>query len=347
MHAINRNTSIVNHKSINLSNSDSGCTCVHGLGASPKQAPRAAPRQRLAAINITQWFNSFTAHKKNDSSKGSEESHRGLTTSRMGLHKTANTRRASRRAVRCAAQSSEPRGDVGAAAQNIEHVARDFLLQTMATGRLLRAILGRPSQQGKARGHGEMELRILSCTYSASIWWGCGEKKIGALLLAAQGTRGEPIWEQGDERRPLFGKERGSDIVQGAGHRQLQARCHGGSFSAPREEQGAPWSRGKMERAPACCSPWRGARLPAAAGIPGRRGQGAGRPGRRTRARRGLAAMAGRKLLRAAVRKTGTGSSQGGAATGRGARLRDFSGCHGSWSCCCAMGEKLSSQLPP
>jgi hypothetical protein len=34
-----------------------------------------------------------------------------------------------------------------------------------------------------------------------------------------------------------------------------------------------------------------------------------------------LGAMAGRKLLRAAVRKTGTGSSQGGAATGRGARL--------------------------
>jgi hypothetical protein len=31
--------------------------------------------------------------------------------------------------------------------------------------------------------------------------------------------------------------------------------------------------------------------------------------------------MAERKLLRAAVRKTGTGSSQGGAATGRGARL--------------------------
>jgi hypothetical protein len=65
MHAINRNTSIVNHKSINLSNSDSGCTCVHGLGASPGQASRAAPRQRLAAINITQWFNSFTVHKKN------------------------------------------------------------------------------------------------------------------------------------------------------------------------------------------------------------------------------------------------------------------------------------------
>ena len=35
----------------------------------------------------------------------------------------------------------------------------------------------------------------------------------------------------------------------------------------------------------------------------------------------GKGAMAGRKLLRAAVRKTGTGSSQGGAATGRGARL--------------------------
>jgi hypothetical protein len=35
----------------------------------------------------------------------------------------------------------------------------------------------------------------------------------------------------------------------------------------------------------------------------------------------GMGAMAGRKLLRAAVRKTGTGSSQGGAVTGRGARL--------------------------
>jgi hypothetical protein len=35
----------------------------------------------------------------------------------------------------------------------------------------------------------------------------------------------------------------------------------------------------------------------------------------------GTGAMARRKLLRAAVRKTGTGSSQGGAATGRGARL--------------------------
>jgi hypothetical protein len=58
MHAINRNTSIVNHKSINLSNSDSGCTCVHGLGASPEQASRVAPPQRLAAISITQWFNS-------------------------------------------------------------------------------------------------------------------------------------------------------------------------------------------------------------------------------------------------------------------------------------------------
>jgi hypothetical protein len=64
MHAINRNTSIVNHKSINLSNSDSGCTCVHGLGASPKQASRAVPRQRLAAINITQWFNSFYRAQK-------------------------------------------------------------------------------------------------------------------------------------------------------------------------------------------------------------------------------------------------------------------------------------------
>jgi hypothetical protein len=112
MHAINRNTSIVNHKSINLSNSDSGCTCVHGLGASPKQASCAAPRQRLAAINITQWFNSFTAHKKNDSSKGSEESQRGLTASRMGLRKTANTRRASRRAVLYATQSSEEAGEV-------------------------------------------------------------------------------------------------------------------------------------------------------------------------------------------------------------------------------------------
>jgi hypothetical protein len=110
MHAINRNTSIVNHKSINLSNSDSGCTCVHGLGASPEQASHAAPRQRLAAINITQWFNSFTALRltslsgstvlprttKNDSSKGSEESHRGLTASRMGLrseHESDDTRR--------------------------------------------------------------------------------------------------------------------------------------------------------------------------------------------------------------------------------------------------------------
>jgi hypothetical protein len=65
MHAINRITSIVNHKSINLSNSDSGCTCVHGLGASPNHASREASRQRLATINITQWFNSFTAHKKN------------------------------------------------------------------------------------------------------------------------------------------------------------------------------------------------------------------------------------------------------------------------------------------
>jgi hypothetical protein len=135
----------------------------------------------------------------------------------MGLRKTANTRRASRRAVRCAAQSSEPRGDVGAAAQNIEHVARDFLLQTMATGRLLRAVLGRQSQQGKARGHGEMELRILSSTYGTSIWWGCGEKEIGALLLAAQGTRGEPIWEQGDERRQLFGE--GEGIGHCAGRR--------------------------------------------------------------------------------------------------------------------------------
>jgi hypothetical protein len=67
-----------------------------------------------------------------------------------------------RRAVHGAPQNSEPaaRGDVGAAAQNIEHVARDFLLQTMATGRPLRAVLGRQSQQGKARGHGEMELRM-------------------------------------------------------------------------------------------------------------------------------------------------------------------------------------------
>jgi hypothetical protein len=71
MHAINRNTSIVNHKSIDLSNSDSGCTCVHGLGASPKQASRAAPRQRLAAINITRWFKHFIEYNECDSSKGS------------------------------------------------------------------------------------------------------------------------------------------------------------------------------------------------------------------------------------------------------------------------------------
>jgi hypothetical protein len=35
----------------------------------------------------------------------------------------------------------------------------------------------------------------------------------------------------------------------------------------------------------------------------------------------GMGAMAGKKLLRAAMRKTETWSSQGGAATGRGARL--------------------------
>jgi hypothetical protein len=40
----------------------------------------------------------------------------------------------------------------------------------------------------------------------------------------------------------------------------------------------------------------------------------------------GMGAMAGRKLLRAAVRKTGTGSSQGGAATGREARLAAMRG---------------------
>jgi hypothetical protein len=66
MHAINRITSIVNYKSINLSNPDSSRACVHGLGASPNHASREAPRQHLAAINITQWFKQFyRAQKKN------------------------------------------------------------------------------------------------------------------------------------------------------------------------------------------------------------------------------------------------------------------------------------------
>jgi hypothetical protein len=62
-----------------------------------------------------------------------------------------------------------------------------------------------------------------------------------------------------------------------------------GKLQRAEEGAGGAMEQGKMERALACCSPWRGARLPAAAGIPGRRGQGAGRPGRRTRARRELA----------------------------------------------------------
>nr|ACR34881.1 unknown [Zea mays] len=52
MHAINRITSIVNHKSINLSNSDSSCACVHGLGASSNHASREAPRQHLAVFDV-------------------------------------------------------------------------------------------------------------------------------------------------------------------------------------------------------------------------------------------------------------------------------------------------------
>jgi hypothetical protein len=81
------------------------------------------------------------------------------TVLRMGLrseHESDDTRRGEWRSNGRAAAA---RGDVGAAAQNIEHVARDFLLQTMATGRPLRAVLGRQSQQGKDRGHGKMELR--------------------------------------------------------------------------------------------------------------------------------------------------------------------------------------------
>jgi hypothetical protein len=50
MHAINRITSIVNYKSINLSNPDPSRACVHGLGASPNHALREAPRQHLARI---------------------------------------------------------------------------------------------------------------------------------------------------------------------------------------------------------------------------------------------------------------------------------------------------------
>jgi hypothetical protein len=65
MHAINRITSIVNYKSINLSNRDSSRACVHGLGASPNHASREAPQQHLAAINITQWFKQFYRAKKN------------------------------------------------------------------------------------------------------------------------------------------------------------------------------------------------------------------------------------------------------------------------------------------
>jgi hypothetical protein len=93
-------------------------------------------------------------------------------------------------------------------------------------------------------------------------------------------------------------------------------------------------------------APW-GALCPAASAMGEACCRGDGRLEQRASAMGGASAAMEEKLLRAAVRKTGTGSSQGGAATGRGARLRDFSGRHGSWSCCCAMGEKLSSQLPP
>jgi hypothetical protein len=159
------------------------------------------------------------------------------------------------------------------------------------------------------------------------------------LLLKVQGA--SPSGSREMNVASCLGKERGSDIVQGAGHRWKQGawaacwpklllacRGTGSSAMAPmaaaatktshpnwrsrapragvrpwatasslpwgklqRAEEGAggAMEQGKMERALACCSPWRGARLPAAAGIPGHRGQGAGRPGRRTRARRELA----------------------------------------------------------
>jgi hypothetical protein len=74
------------------------------------------------------------------------------------------------------------RGAIGAAAHNIEHVARDFLLQTMATGRPLRAVLGRQSQLGKARGHGEMELRRRGAVQGVGQRWkkGFGIQAVGA-----------------------------------------------------------------------------------------------------------------------------------------------------------------------
>jgi hypothetical protein len=45
--------------------------------------------------------------------------------------------------------------------------------------------------------------------------------------------------------RPAIQTGGAERLGQGSGHGQLRARCHGGSFSAPRKEQGAPWSRGK------------------------------------------------------------------------------------------------------
>jgi hypothetical protein len=89
----------------------------------------------------------------------------------------------------------------------------------MATGRLLRAVLGRQSQQGKARGHGEMELRILSSTYGASIWWGlrgkgdrsaascCSRYKGRAELLATCASAMERLLAAMEQKGALGGDE--------------------------------------------------------------------------------------------------------------------------------------------
>jgi hypothetical protein len=241
MHAINRNTSIVNHKSINLSNSDSGCTCVHGLGASLKQASRAAPRQRLAAINITQWFNNFTVHKK-------------MTAVRAARNLTEDLRRrgwgcvASTRATTCDEGSGDRTGGL------LQRTACCAFCRTTGghhdeqRGRGLAAgISGRPWELG---GHGS---RIGSCT--------AGKNRGARGILRSVHCRG---WSS----RPWEGRWQGGRWRTGKGAMAVGGACskgvevgHGCWRPSEQSERGNKRSSGIV--------PWEGAAARHAARAPG------------------------------------------------------------------------------
>jgi hypothetical protein len=191
-------------------------------------------------------------------------SHRGERRRRRGCAKTASTRWAPRRAVRCAA----PHPDIS---PNTWHArsgtCNSEVRRCACTNDGCKSGMARHS----ARVRSEATQMDSAPNRAPKIFDGDEWRSRGAVRSAALSGRDGAAHHSGKKGKGAAAaaeKELGS-MVLAASRLGERARCRG----AARHGERAQGEGG------------------AAVGIPRRRGQGAGRPGRRTRARRGLAAM--------------------------------------------------------